>query len=155
MENTIMSLISIIAFGLSLYNFLESLINSVKKIAIDICNIHQYKISDMLFVYQALITISNKSNLPIAITHLVVNKLPCKIEPSFVSEHKRTKGKEIIYSEIIKTIAFPVNLSSLMSSNGYIEFVSDHPIDKENVKFDIYTNRGKISSVTPTYINRK
>lgn len=153
MREQITFFISIIAFGLSLYNFLENLINSVKKISIDICEINEFEINKKYFVYQILIIISNKSNLSIAITHLVANKLPCKIEPCYVAEHKRTKGKEVIFSEVIRTFSFPVNLSPLMSSSGYIEFTSTQPIDKNNIKFEVYTNRGKISSVTPTYIN--
>lgn len=155
MKEQITFFISIIAFGLSLYNFLENLINSVKKISINIYEINEFKMNKEYFIYQVSIIISNKSNLPIAITHLLANKLPCKIEPCFVAEHKRTKGKEAIFSEIIRTFSFPINLSPLMSSNGYIEFISNQPIDKSNIEFEIYTNRGKVSSVTPTYVNCK
>ena len=153
MNENITLWLSIFAFALSLYNFLENFINSIKKVSINIYEINEFKFNENYFVYQALITISNKSNLPIAITHLVANEIPCKIEPNFVSETTHKQGKEIIFKEVIKTMPFPVNLSPLMSANGYIEFTCNTPINKNNIRFDIYTNRGKLSSVTPMYIN--
>lgn len=140
--------IALVSFLLSLYNFFYAVISHHKKLSIEIIEFNEFKFPDH-YTYQAQIIISNLSQLPISISALRADEFFCKNKPSFVSETTRRKGNEIISRELIKTIQFPINLTSLLSTVGYIEFSSPNKLDKKNLLFTIYTNRGTLDYIQP------
>lgn len=140
--------IAIVSFLLSMYNFISTLIAHQKNVSVEIIEFNEFKFPGR-YTYQLQVILSNLSQLPISITSIKANDIMCKVKPSFVSETTRKKGSEVINKEIIKTIEFPINLSSLLSTVGYIEFSSLKKINKKNILLTLYTNRGIIRYLQP------
>lgn len=140
--------IAIMSFLLSLYNFISALITHHKNVSVDIIEFNEFKFPDH-YTYQLQIIVSNLSQLPISITSIKADDFMCKTKPSFVSETTRTKGGEVVSKENIKTIEFPINLSSLLSTVGYIEFSSPNKLSKTNLLLTLHTNRGTIRYLQP------
>lgn len=136
-------LISLTSLTLSLYNFIYNLVCRKCKVKIIIHN-H----SNMSNTHQFYVTIQNCSQLPISISSICINKSYfCILEPSMIEEHIHRKGNNIVSRTETKTIPFPINLNSLQSYSGYLEFRNVHNFDKNNFTLTIFTNRKVIKSV--------
>ena len=91
----------------------------------------------------------NRSRLPISITALSIlldgTCYPCRYQPEKVISHQRTVGGKVVNSQDYYNINFPVQLSSLGSSSGYVLFVIPPEVlipDSKTVTFQVSSNRG-------------
>lgn len=144
-KSNIVVLISLISLALSLYNFFYSLICKKCKLKIIL---HDH-LSNSNNTHQFYVTIQNCSQLPISISSLCINKKYfCLLEPTLVKELTRRTGNTVISRVETKTIPFPINLSSLQSYSGYLEFRNVDNFDKDNFSISVFTNRKAIKNVT-------
>ena len=142
-KDIIAPIVSSIALVLSFYNFLYALFCKRCKVKIIV---HNHYFSDK--THQFFVTIQNCSQLPISISSLQINRLySCVLEPTLVKENIRRSGKEIISRVETKTIPFPINLNSLESRSGYLEFRNIENFDINNFSLSIFTNRRNIKNV--------
>lgn len=96
----------------------------------------------------------NQSRLPISITRIMIMEhgqtVDCVVIPKIVREFTCTAGTEVIERKIDYSLPFPVSLSPLAATSGYVSFECDQPLLKKGtttVTFEIYTNRGKASRI--------
>lgn len=138
--------IAIISILLSLINFISLLISRHKKLEINLISYRIVKLKDFYF-HQFQVQILNKSQLAISIKSISCNKIYSPRVPYLVKEEsfKNSSGNK----EYIKTMtfSFPINLSSLEGTSGYLEFKSKDQINIDTLKLNVFTNRGKISKV--------
>ncbi len=151
-KNNFTLIISSISLILSLYNFFYSLYTHHKKIKIDLITYRVVKGKEN-FKYNFCINISNCSQLPISITSLCVNNLFCVHNKKYLKRERYTQGNYTMVQEDTFTFEFPINLNSLESTSGYIEFTSNKEIHFDNIVFKVYSNRGCIKKVKPTQLN--
>lgn len=139
-------IIATISIILSLINFICLIISRHKKLEIDLITYRIVKLRDFYF-HQFQIQIHNKSQLPISIKGISCNKINSPKTPYLVKEETykdRAGNKESIKT---MTFSFPINLSSLEGTCGYLEFKSSDKFDINSLKFNAFTNRGKISKI--------
>ncbi|MEY8285411.1 hypothetical protein AALA13_16580 [Lachnospiraceae bacterium 50-23] len=96
------------------------------------------------------ISFTNHSRLPISILNvsIVLNDVcyPCVYIPTKVCETIRRSGKEVISCKEDYSIQFPISLSSLAGSSGYLYFdklPKTFPDVPTTVTIEVSTNRGK------------
>ena len=139
-------IIATISIILSLINFIHLLISKHKKLEIDLITYRIVKLRDFYF-HQFQIQIHNKSQLPISIKSISCNHINSPRTPYLIKEetYKNISGNK----ESIKTMtfSFPINLSSLEGTCGYLEFKSVNRFDINSLDFNVFTNRGKISKI--------
>lgn len=138
--------IAVISILLSLINFIALLISKHKKLEINLVSYRIVKLKDFYF-HQFQVQILNKSQLAISIKSISYNDIYSPRTPYLVKEEtfKNSLGNK----EYIKTMTFhfPINLSSLEGTSGYLEFKSKNQINIETLKLNVFTNRGKLSKV--------
>lgn len=132
--------ISLVSLLLSIYNFMYNLVSQKCNIKIVIHNHLQHENT-----HQFHVTIQNCSQLPISISSICINKFYfCVLEPTLVKEVTRRTGNIITSREETKTIPFPINLNSLQSYSGYLEFRNIDNFEENNFSFSVFTNRKAI-----------
>lgn len=135
-------LISLISLALSLYNFVYNLVCRKCNVKIIVHNC-----SHIFDIHRFYVTIQNCSQLPISISSICINKSYfCDLEPSLVKENTRRSGDTIVSRTETKTIPFPINLNSLQSYSGHLDFKGITNFDENNYTFTIFTNRKAIKS---------
>lgn len=148
MKENIALVISVIGISLSLLNFIIAIISRHKKIKLSILEYSRFNKT-----HQFLLSIENCSQLPISISSifLITNgqkyecvKIPYTVKSNTTYENGKYNTKEI------KSISFPIAISSLGGLSGYFEF-PNVPTAFETpetvLTFSLYTNRGKIKSL--------
>ena len=142
MKSNIALLISFISLCLSLYNFAYNLLCRKCKIRIIVHNYSHYFDTHRFYV-----TIQNCSQLPVSISSICINKSCfCILEPSIVKVNTEHSGNTVISRNETKTIAFPINLNSLQSYSGYLDFRGIDNFNKNNFSLSIFTNRKAIKN---------
>lgn len=140
-KNNFSDVISLIALGLSIYNFVYNLINQKCNIKIVVHKNMQYRNTQQFFV-----TIQNCSQLPVSITSICLNDSNyCILEPIIIKENIRKSGGSIISRTETKSMYFPINLNSLESASGYLEFRNVNDFDIDNFFFTLFTNRKSVT----------
>lgn len=140
-KNNFSGVISLIALGLSIYNFVYNLINQKCNIKIVVHKNMKYRNTQQFFV-----TIQNCSQLPVSITSIRLNNSNyCILEPTIVKENIRKSGGSIISRTETKSMHFPINLNSLESTSGYLEFRNVNNFDIDNFFFTLFTNRKSVT----------
>lgn len=138
--------IAIISILLSLINFVILLISRHKRLEINLVSYRIVKLKDFYF-HQFQVQILNKSQLPISIKGISYNNIYSPRAPYLVKEEtfKNSLGNK----EYIKTMTFPfpINLSSLEGTSGYLEFKSKDQININSLRLNVFTNRGKLAKV--------
>lgn len=138
--------ISIISILLSLINFIALLISKHKKLEINLVSYRIIKLKDFYF-HQFQVQILNKSQLAISIKSISYNDIYSPRTPYLVKEetYKNSLGNK----EYVKTMTFhfPINLSSLEGTSGYLEFKSKDQININSLRLNVFTNRGKLAKV--------
>lgn len=96
------------------------------------------------------VAFTNRSRLPISILNIsiVQNKIcyPCVYMPTAVVEYTRRSGKELLGYREELSIQFPISLSSLAGSSGYLYFdklPQNYPDAPTAVTLEVSTNRGR------------
>ncbi len=141
-KSNVTLLISLTSLALSLYNFVYNVICKKCKIKIIIHN-HSYMFDTLRFY----VTIQNCSQLPISISSVCINKSYfCILEPSIVKVNTEHSGNTVISRNETKTIPFPINLNSLQSYSGYLDFSGIDNFNKNNFSLSIFTNRKAIKN---------
>lgn len=116
-----------------------------KKLSLSIQNYHYNNKALLMYV-----SFTNHSRLPISILNisLVQDKIcyPCVYKPTKVREYTRRSGREILshYEEF--SIQFPISLSSLAGTSGYLYFdklPENYPAVSTMVTLEVSTNRGQ------------
>lgn len=139
-------IISTISLLLSLSNLIILFISKFKKLEINLVSYRIVKLKDFYF-HQFQIQILNKSQLPISIKSISCNDIFSPKMPHLVKESNHTNSAGIKESIKTMTFPFPINLSSLEGTSGYLEFKSISKIELSALYLDVFTNRGKISKV--------
>lgn len=144
-KDCIAIVISTISLMLSIYNFVHGILSRKCKLKI-IIHTHYFN-NDK--THQFFVTIQNCSQLPISISSIKINNLyPCILEPALVKENIRRSGNTVISRTETKTIPFPINLNSLESCSGYLEFRNVDHFDINDFHISFCTNRKFIKNVT-------
>ena len=122
-----------------------SMIAQHKNISLSIVS-YSYK-NKTLLMYVAF---TNCSRLPISILNvsIVLDKIcyPCVYIPTTVVEHTRHSGKELLSYREELSIQFPVSLSSLAGTSGYLYFdklPDNYPNAPTTLTLEVSTNRGQ------------
>ncbi len=144
--------ISLLSLILSLYNFFYSLYVHHKKIKIDLITYLTTK-EKGLFRYNFCINISNCSQLPISINSLCINDIFCTHNKTYFKRQRYTQSNYTMAQEDTFTFQFPINLSSLEATSGYIELFSNKELNFSNLIFKVHTNRGCIKNLKPSQLN--
>lgn len=138
--------LSIIGTVGTLYTLISTMVFQRKNLHI---KVHAFSvIRDMGIMY---VTVENRSRLPIAITSLEIEVsntfISCCHEPKRIAERVRKIGGEVVSRSEYYSMTFPISLSSLAATSGYLCFgnipdnVSAHPTE---VTFQVQTNRGTL-----------
>ena len=139
-------IVAILSALLSLTNFVILLIARHKKLEINLISYRIVKLKNFYF-HQFQVQILNKSQLPISIKSISCNNIYSPRVPYLVKEEsfKNSSGNK----EYLKTMtfSFPINLSSFEGVSGYLEFKSKDKIDLNSLKFDVFSNRGKLHNI--------
>lgn len=151
-KNNFTLIVSITSLILSLYNFFYSIYVRHKKVKINLITYRIKKEKEYL-KYNFCINICNCSQLPISITSLCVNNLFCVHNKKYFKRERYTQGNYTMAQEDTFTFQFPINLNSLESVSGYIEFTSNKEIDFNSIIFKVYSNRGCIKKLKPSQLN--
>ena len=116
-----------------------------KNISLSIQN-YSYKNKSLLM----FVSFMNHSRLPISILNVSVIQdnvcYPCVYIPTVACEHTRRSGKEIISHREELSIRFPISLTSLAGSSGYLYFdklPENYPDDAKTLTVQVSTNRGR------------
>lgn len=96
------------------------------------------------------VSFANNSHLPISITNvsIVIDNVcyPCVYVPTKVLDYTHTIGKEVVGRKEILSIQFPVSLSALAGSSGYLYFDTlpdTYPDAPKVLTLEVSANRGK------------
>ncbi len=96
------------------------------------------------------VSFTNRSRLPISILNVSIIQdnvcYPCVYVPTKVRECTRRSGKEVISHKEDFSIQFPISLSSLAGSSGYLYFdklPKNYPNDATDLTVQVSTNRGR------------
>lgn len=136
-------LISLISLMLSLYNFVYNFVCRKCKLQIIV---HKHLSHNN--THQFYITVQNQSQLPISISSICINnQYFCVLEPALIKETIRHTGNTVTSRTETKTIPFPINLNTLQSYSGYLEFRDIDTFDENNFSISIFTNRRAIKNV--------
>ena len=127
--------ISLIGFGLSVYNFVHSLITSRENYVLDIID---YEVCTKR-VTQFLVCFSNKSDSPLSIISVSYDGTICELEP------KKIKGFPTDWN-FQSSPRFPLCVPARGCQYAYLEFVSRSPKQKPlsphtAVNFEIRSTR--------------
>lgn len=122
-----------------------SMITQRKRVSLSIQEF-RYK-NKTLLMYVAF---TNRSRLPISILNIsvVYDKVcyPCVYIPITVVEHTRHSGKELLSHREELSIQFPISLSSLAGTSGYLYFdklPDNYPDAPTTLTLEVSTNRGR------------
>lgn len=139
-------IVSTISLSLSFINIAFLLVSKLKKLEISLISYRIVKLRDFYF-HQFQVQILNNSQLPISVKSIGCNNIFSPKTPYLVKEtsYKNSDGTK----EHVKTMtfSFPINLSSLEGTSGYLEFKSKSKINIDSLTLDLFTNRGKISKI--------
>ena len=143
MKDTITTILAIFGAIGSLYTFISTFI--VNRPHVDIEIEESVPAKDSLILY---ISLCNKSRLPISITDITIwnngIQYSCCHVPEIVSFFNRKLNNKEIYNEAIKTLPFPITLSSLAGTSGYLYFVfplQNFETSPKSLTFEVSTNR--------------
>lgn len=111
-------------------------------------SVHYYSYKNRsLLLY---VSFTNNSHLPVSISNVsvVIDNVcyPCVYVPTKVWDYTRTVGKEVVSRRETFSIQFPVSLSALAGSSGYIYFDTlpdTYPDAPTEVTLEVSANRGK------------
>lgn len=141
-------IVSGISLIISVANTVVNLASRRKKIRISILE-YGYYLGENQFV----LSFENCSQLPVSVSRMFLcingERYECRLLPRTVREITHYRG-EISETEKINTLPFPIYLSSLGCSSGYVVFPkSPKAFENQNTlaNFQLYTNRGKIESL--------
>ena len=95
--------------------------------------------------------IENLSRLPITISRIGITSangtaLECNLIPKIVVETTTTRKEEITKHEVLKSFNFPISLSELGGTSGFVVFEDHQDIFRDSStvwNFQVYTNRGR------------
>ncbi len=145
-KDCIALIISIISLLISFYNFIYAYLNKKTKLRISI-NTHDFHET----THQFFITIENRSQLPVSISNIKLNKsYYCVLEPTCIRENIKYSGHDVISRNEIKTVSFPISLNPLESRSAYLEFRNVDNFDINHITFSLFTNRKYIKKVKIT-----
>lgn len=141
-----------ITFALSVFGSLGTIfaiISQRKKLSVSM-NYYNYKDRSVI-MYVSFI---NQSHLPISITgvSIVIDKVcyPCVYVPTKVLDYTHKIGKEVVGRKEILSIQFPISLSSLAGTSGYLYFdtlPNTYPYDPKTLTLQVTSNRGKAKKI--------
>ena len=122
-----------------------TLISQRKKLSL---SIQEYRYHDKTLLM--FVSFANHSHLPISILNIAIvhDKVcyPCVYIPTVVCQHTHRIGKEVLNYREDFSIQFPIVLSSLAGSSGYLYFDKLPDIYPDNptaLTVQVSTNRGK------------
>ena len=143
-RQTILFVISGLAFVMSLSNWIHTWVTQRKKLRISISQ-YQGNVKCNLFY----LAIENLSRLPIAISRIILivdgKEYECTAVPKKAVEVVSKTGGVENSRRIYESLAMPISLTSLGSAHGYIPFEENQqvfPPPPTVVTFRVYTNRG-------------
>jgi len=141
-------LLSIIGTLGTVYTLISTLIFQRKSLRIEVLgfSVNPDRADGLMYI-----TVENLSRLPIAITSIEIVFsdvfIPCSHESVRIGEHIRRIGGETVERGPHYSINFPIKLSSLGASSGYLHFdniprtLSELP---KEVTLQVQTNRGSV-----------
>ena len=151
--DVITPIFTMLAFGLSVYNTILILKDKRRDFSIEFDEMyvqnyighHDEKQDAIKFKY----TISNHSQLPIAITkiRLLINNTYYDVDyiPHYVEQSGYHQGGKIICEDVLTSVVLPIRLEGLGASIGFLTYVVPRGIITGNeTSFSalIFTNRG-------------
>lgn len=100
------------------------------------------------------VSITNCSHLSISISNISIVHdnicYPCAFIPKKVKETTHTIGKQVVNRKEEYSIEFPINLSSLAGTSGYLYFdklPNTYPISPTTLTVQVSSNRGKATKM--------
>lgn len=100
------------------------------------------------------VSITNFSHLSISISNISIVHdnicYPCAIIPKKVMDTTHTVGKQIVSYKEEYSIEFPINLSSLAGTSGYLYFdkpPNTYPTSPTTLTVQVSSNRGKATKM--------
>lgn len=140
-------IISILAFILSIFNFIYIIVTNKRKLKFNIES-YSYGNVDGKKFYFFNVVFSNKSRQPIAVNEIDLSynkKIYTFIKSKrLLLDGQTTRNKQIIRTKEIYSAKFPINIPGLSSEQFFIVIYGPDKIDNEKVEFILKTNRGKI-----------
>lgn len=145
--NNIGIIISILAFTLSVFNFIYLIVTNKKNLKFNIEN-YSYGNVDGRRFYFFNVVFSNKSRQPISVNEIEFihdNKIYTFIKSKrLLLDGQTTRNKQIIRTKEVYSAKFPINIPGLTSEQYFIVIYGPDKIDNKKVRFVLKTNRGKI-----------
>ena len=147
------SVIALIGFAFSVYNFVSTRLANHKKLTIffGITELKDYTID--VFnkkPFHVYFRFENGSQLPISITRIRIlandKWFGCEASDYIIEQTSYIVGKEIVQNKCIWNTILPINRSCLASASGYLVFlIPPNTLSNSdvNLTFEISTNRGK------------
>lgn len=146
-KNNFNTILSILAFIISLINLIYLILTNKKNLTFNIRNYTLANVNKKHF-YMFNVEFVNKSRLPISINEITIldNKNKYKIikSPRLLAEKDTKRNKEIIRHQEVHSAKFPINITGLSSKQEFLVMYGPEKIVNEKTKIIINTNRGKI-----------
>lgn len=142
--------IAVISFLMSIWNFVETRLQSRVNLAVSCKDFLYVDFLDTKPLFIGL-TISNKSRLQISISRLFINLDGNSYEFSWIPmpifNARITQNSELRGETYINSLVPPLNLSALSSISGYFAIsshgkINTNSICNSDVEIKLYTNRG-------------
>lgn len=139
----VLFIISVVGFGLSIYNFILPLIDSREKYQLDVID---YAVREPIST-QFFVCFSNTSIRPLAIVSISYNGITCELEPKAIKNLPSDWNFR-------SSPQFPICIPARSSQYAYLEFVDRHhshiPLSSGTaVTFEIHSTR-KLAQKTLT-----
>lgn len=142
------TILSILAFTISLINLIYLLVTNKKKLKINIVNFTIGNVNNKHF-YMFNVELINKSRLPISVNEIIIEDSKEKYKfiksPRMLAEKDRKRNNEIIKHQEIHSAKFPINIAGLSSEQKFIVMYGPEKIENDSSKVIINTNRGKVT----------
>lgn len=150
MYETLIDLISVFAFILSLASWVYILISQRRRITIKVYTCRICDKSPLFYM-----SFENMSRLPVSITRITLisndTHTDCVLIPKEVLATTKMLGNEIQNQDRFYSEKMPINLDSLSCKSGYVYFESEQQllsIPATSATFRVYTNRGRLRKKT-------
>lgn len=145
--NNIGIIISILAFILSIFNFIYLIVTNKKNLKFNIEN-YSYGNVDGKKFYFFNVVFSNNSRQPISVNEIDLlhnNETYTFIKSKrLLLDGQTTRNKQIIRTKEVYSAKFPINIPGLTSEQYFIVIYGPDKIDNKKLKIILKTNRGKI-----------
>ncbi len=148
---TILNILTIIAFCFSSYTFIKEIIEKRKNISVDLLQVVRDSNNNFLY-YIFCFQILNKSRLPIAISRIQIqtdkNKYELFNRPIVLFSSVSKTGNTVTGTKKIDGSVLPITISSFGAERMYFSSYKEKDFfiePKDKIKIIIGTNRGKIT----------